>query len=411
MNGMGVLSDPALLGLFVLGTCLGGLVNLGVYRLAWFPRAISPWSAPLPEAPPRRWHDRLPIVGWLGLRREASLHGRGFWLRPAVVELACGIGLAALFWWEVRQNGLFGPGAPAAANADVAVRLFCHVVLFGLLLTASLIDVDEKTIPDAITIPGTWFGLVAAAVYPWSLLPDPSAMPATDFLRLTSPNPWPEGLDGFPHVVPLAWGLACWWLWNLSLMHRTWYARHGWLRAVRLCCARLRRERSTYRILVVGLIGSCGVAAAWLVGGVAWAGLLTALVGMLASGAVVWLIRVLGTAVLRREAMGFGDVTLMAMIGSFLGWQPCLIVFFFAPFAALLVGAFSLIVHRESEIPYGPFLCVIAVAVVVCWATVWERAEPIFALGWLLPIVLLMCLALMVPLLMLMRLVRLVFER
>jgi len=119
----------------------------------------------------------------------------------------------------------------------------------------------------------------------------------------------------------------------------------------------------------------------------------------------------LGTAVLRREAMGFGDVTLMAMIGSFLGWQPCLIVFFFAPFAALLVGAFSLIVHRESEIPYGPFLCVIAVAVVVCWATVWERAEPIFALGWLLPIVLLMCLALMVPLLMLMRLVRLVFER
>jgi hypothetical protein len=63
---------------FVLGTCVGGAVNLAIYRLAWHPRPISPWSWPDPSAPPRRIWDRLPIVGWLGLRREASLHGAGF---------------------------------------------------------------------------------------------------------------------------------------------------------------------------------------------------------------------------------------------------------------------------------------------------------------------------------------------
>ena len=39
-------------------------------------------------------------------------------------------------------------------------------------------------------------------------------------------------------------------------------------------------------------------------------------------------VRVLGSQVLRREAMGFGDVTLMAMIGAFLGWQAAVLTFF-----------------------------------------------------------------------------------
>ena len=342
-----------------------------------------------------------------------------------LVELLLGVGFAALHLWEIDRLGLILPGVPRPSTAVLHATCAAHLVLVSLMLVASLIDCDEKIIPDAITVPGTLAALLAAAICPWSLLPDmfrqakvgmlgnllesPPALPAYDFLRLTSPNPWDGSLDGFPRAWPLLIGLACWWLWCVALTHRTWYARHGWIRAFELMCARLRREASTWRILWMGLIGSGVVLVVWRVGGDSWAGLLSALVGMAASGGIIWAIRIIASAVLRREAMGFGDVTLMAMIGAFLGWQPCLIVFFLAPFAGLVLGLVSLILRRGPEIPYGPFLCMAALVVIAGWATLWEWAAPIFGLGSLLIPVMLMCLALMVPLLLLSRaLIRLV---
>ena len=106
--------EARLAAVFVLGACVGSAVNLAIYRLAWRPRPISPWSRPEPSAPPRRVWDRLPIFGWLGLRREAGLHGAGFWVRPMLLELLAGIGLAWLYWWEVVAAGLLPPGLPRA---------------------------------------------------------------------------------------------------------------------------------------------------------------------------------------------------------------------------------------------------------------------------------------------------------
>ncbi|MFH1920836.1 MAG: prepilin peptidase [Planctomycetota bacterium] len=411
--------------LFLLGTWIGSLVNLGVYRLAWHARAISPWSAPPADAPLRRRHDRVPILGWLGLRRESGLHGRGFWIRPMLVEVLSGVGFAALYWWEIGRLGLILPGVAPPSPAVLHAVYASHLVLISLMIVASLIDVDEKIIPDTITISGTLFALLAAAVCPRSLLPEmvrlanagmlddlfgpPAALPLPDFLRLTWPNVWPPWLDGFPHIWALAIGLACWWLWCVALMHRTWYSRHGWVRAFELLCARLRREASTWRILRMGLIGSAGIAGVWYVGGDRWAGLLSALVGMAASGGIIWAIRIIGSAVLRREAMGFGDVTLMAMIGAFLGWQPCLIVFFLAPFAGLVMGLASLVLRRGPEIPYGPFLCLAALVVLVRWVTLWELTAWYFGLGWSLILVILLCLILMVPLLIVSRMIRTAF--
>ncbi len=77
------------------------------------------------------------------------------------------------------------------------------------MLVASLIDVDEKTIPDAIAVPGTLLGLAAAALYPWSLLPANVAGPPDDFfLRLTSPKPWVGWLDGRPTSDRSGWRWA-----------------------------------------------------------------------------------------------------------------------------------------------------------------------------------------------------------
>jgi prepilin signal peptidase PulO-like enzyme (type II secretory pathway) len=406
-----------LAGLFVFGVGLGSLINLGVYTLSWETRLISPWWRPSHHAPPRYWQDRVPILGWLGLRRETDLHGKGFWIRPMVLEIVCGVGLAALYWWEICEFGLLPQSVPAGlagnAMAVVHAQYLCHVVLFSLMIVASLIDVDEKIIPDTITVPGTLVGLLAAAAYPWSLLPESILLfrqhVEIQFLRTTSPNAWPNGLAGYPQPWSLVIGLGCWAAWCFALMPRTWYSRHGWVRAFGLMIARLRRESHTWLIGLMGLLGAACIAAVWFHGASHWIGLLSALVGMAASGGIVWAVRVIGTKALGREAMGFGDVTLMAMIGAFLGWQACLAVFFLAPFAGLLIGVLNLIFRRDHEIPYGPFLCLAAVGVVIAWIRVWEIGVPYFRLGWVVPLVIVACLAVMAVLLTLIRLIKLAF--
>ncbi len=405
--------------LFVLGLVAGALANVAIYRLAWHWRPIDPWFAPAPEAPPRRWWDRIPVVGWWGLRREAGLHGHGFWIRPMAVELFFALALVGLYAWEIGRLGLLHPQAPAWVGQVNLHRLhaafLAHALLLWLVVTTSLVDIDEKTIPDALTVPGTLAGLLLAAAVPFSLLPvpwrgvGPQGVQQIEFgfLTLVSPHVWHGWVQDLGHPRLLAAGLACWWLWCVALLHRTWYSRHGWCRAAALMLARLARSPSTPRILLMGALGTLGIVAVWRYGGLHWVALLSALVGMAGGATVVWTVRVLGTLALRREAMGFGDVTLMAALGAFLGWQGILMVFFLAPLAGIAIGVPIVVLRRDSEIPYGPYLCLAAAGIVVFWARLWMAVEPYFlVLGVWIPVVVGVCLALLPVILVIIRLGR-----
>ena len=399
-----------LLGFFLLGVGVAAALNLAVYRLAWMQRSISPWSAPLTGAPRRRTADRVPIFGWWGLARESALHGRGFWIRPLVVELLTGCLFGGLYYWEVQRQALFPmfragvAAAPALVAGDlqavIHAQLFAHLLLFSLMIAASLIDLDEQTIPDAITIPGTVAGLVVAAALPWSLLPAETwqlaAGPSIEFLTCTSPEAWPDWLDRAPRLGPLAIGLACWTLWCGGILPRRWNTRHGWRTAVRVFVHRLRVERLSYLVAVGWLLGAVAIALVAARGSAAsWAALLTALVGVAAGGGMIWIVRAIGAFTLKREAMGFGDVMLMSLIGAFIGWQGVLIVFFLAPFLGLVNGVLQWTLHREPEIPYGPYLCLATFFVILKWPWLWDRGYDLFALGWLLPALLAVCFLLM----------------
>lgn len=76
--------------------------------------------------------------------------------------------------------------------------------------------------------------------------------------------------------------------------------------------------------------------------------------------------------------MGFGDVTLMAMAGAWLGWQACLLACVLAVFIGLAHGLAQLLRHAESELPFGPSLCLGLVIVVIAWRPLWEAAGPQF---------------------------------
>ena len=95
------------------------------------------------------------------------------------------------------------------------------------------------------------------------------------------------------------------------------------------------------------------------------AGLLGSVFGFMIGGGVVWATRILGTLAFGREAMGLGDVHLMAAVGAMLGWMSPTIAFFVAPFFGLAWAIARLLIHRSREIPYGPFLSVATVLVMV----------------------------------------------
>lgn len=396
--------------LVALGLAAGSGINWAIYALAWFPRPISPWQKPAPTAPPRHFVDFLPVAGWLGLRREASIHGTGFWVRPLLIELICGVGLAALYWWEISGHLLpriAGIALPPALPLQPMLhqQFAAHAVLFGLMLVATFIDFDEKTIPDEITIPGAIVGLLLAALWPLSHLPvavpGPLGAPTIGNLLLTSSNQWPEWLNTWRGLVLGAGGFVAW---CLVLIPALCTLRRGWKKAFQFYFATLFRGSAWWKMLLLAAIGSGTIAAVWGRGDASWRALMTAITGMLFGGGLIWAVRIVGTVALRKEAMGFGDVTLMAMIGAFLGWQASLIVFFLSPFAALVVSVAQWLFTGRRDIAFGPYLCLAALVVVVKWNDIWHGfAGPIFAMGWLVPALVGVCLMLMMGLLMLWR--------
>ncbi len=101
------------------------------------------------------------------------------------------------------------------------------------------------------------------------------------------------------------------------------------------------------------------------------------LIGFVAGGLVIWLIAFIGSAIMRKKAMGMGDVKLMAIIGLYLGAFPELpMVIALSAFSGAIIGTLLIATgkkDRKSPIPYGPFIAVAAVVVLLWGDPLWEK--------------------------------------
>ncbi len=88
---------------------------------------------------------------------------------------------------------------------------------------------------------------------------------------------------------------------------------------------------------------------------------LNSFLGAVAGGATIYAMGMLGEFAFKKEAMGGGDVKLLAMIGSFIGWKMVLLAFFIAPLFGSIVGVIVKIRQGKDIIPYGPYLSLAAV--------------------------------------------------
>jgi leader peptidase (prepilin peptidase)/N-methyltransferase len=96
---------------------------------------------------PIAWHENIPVLSYLLLRGKCSACGAGYGPRYLLVELFTGV----LFYVCVLRWG-----------GTLTALAWCG--LCAALLTLALIDWDTTLLPDDITLPLLWSGLVVAAL-------------------------------------------------------------------------------------------------------------------------------------------------------------------------------------------------------------------------------------------------------
>jgi len=155
--------------LAVLGVCVGSFLNVVIHRLPlmlernWrqesadvlgvklevLPETVS-LSKPASRCPhckrAIKWHENLPVISYLALRGRCAGCRASISARYPVIEIATGV-LFGLVGWR------FG--------ATPVALLWCAFV--ATLVALAAIDWDTTLLPDNMTIPLLWSGLVASA--------------------------------------------------------------------------------------------------------------------------------------------------------------------------------------------------------------------------------------------------------
>jgi len=159
----------------ILGLLFGSFLNVVIHRLPkmmerrWAQECAELSGQPAPEGKPFNlvtprshcptcqtpihWYQNVPVLSWLALRGRCGQCGAGISARYPLVELVTG----GLFAYSFARHGL-----------SVSTLAWC---LFAAALVAlAFIDWDTTLLPDDITLPLLWGGLIAAALQ-WTSVP------------------------------------------------------------------------------------------------------------------------------------------------------------------------------------------------------------------------------------------------
>ncbi len=358
--------------LFLLGACTGSFLNVVVWRLPRGESLISPPSHCTSCGKAIRWYDNIPIFSWFILRGKCRNCGAGFSIRYCLTELFTAIMFVGLYWaYFILQVRSLLPGFEHGGWVVYAGSIY----LLCMLLVSAMIDAQYWIIPLSVTYSAVIVGLILGAISPVILPVDGSEL---WFLVPYASPKIAAGASGA--VLGLLTGLLMIKIGVIKRSFADWEAQQAELGKDEVdnitagdfdnadINIRLEMLREIVFLLPAVLLG---LGFMWLAGGqtnlAQWwagiienhkwlAGLLGSVFGYIIGAAVVWATRILGSLAFGREAMGLGDVHLMAAVGAILGWVCPILAFFIAPFFGLGWAIVRLITQGKREIPYGPFL-------------------------------------------------------
>lgn len=224
---------------FALGSIVGSFLNVCIFRL---PQSISIFS-PRSFCPhchePIKFYDNIPILSFILLKGKCRSCKKSISIQYPAVESFNGL-LYGVFYNEL----------------GICADFFIYSLFASSLLVISVIDLRHRIIPDVITIPGIFLGLLTSSF--------------------------------------------------------------------------------SYRI-----------------------NFLESFIGTILGGGLLLVVGLGYELFRKKEGMGGGDVKLLAMIGSFLGWKAVLLVIFVASLSGSIIGILWLILKgkgRDYAIPFGPYL-------------------------------------------------------
>ncbi len=382
------------------GGCVGSFLNVVIYRLPEGKSIVKPRSRCPKCGHCLAWHDNVPVFGWLWLRGKCRYCKEPISFQYPLIEAITALMFAGLFviYYQTMLRPQFGVQGFTATWPVFIV----HLVLLAALLASTVIDAKLSIIPPIIP----WVVTVVALI----------VLPLAVFMFIytkqqTSLPPWLQGTPLVIGLMPIApplgttaagaglLGLAVSLiLLKLKVIPLS-FADYDKLYEVHLKEHENAEEvpwfhypharREVLKECLFVFFPTIGfLLGAWLGprGPMGWPWWLLVLGGVvegyLIGAALVWFTRIFGSLLFGKEAMGLGDVHLLAAIGAVLGPGEAVPVFFIAPFfgltaAIMMYGIASVLKKHFQPIPYGPYLAGAAVVVMIWREPIMEFIRPL----------------------------------
>jgi leader peptidase (prepilin peptidase)/N-methyltransferase len=83
---------------------------------------------------------------------------------------------------------------------------------------------------------------------------------------------------------------------------------------------------------------------------------LQSVVGAVVGFTLLWIVGAAGTRIFKEDAMGGGDIKMMAMVGAFLGWEGVLLTTFLGALLGTLIFVPLSVIGKKRLVPFGVFL-------------------------------------------------------
>ncbi|MBP9854229.1 MAG: prepilin peptidase [Candidatus Omnitrophica bacterium] len=313
---------------FMLGIIIGSFLNVCIFRWPLEQSVVTPRSKCFSCQTPIAWYDNIPLLSYVLLAGKCRNCKAKFSIQYFLIELLTGLTFVGFYLYYGLDSVLIP-----------------YLFMVSCFIIATFVDFGHRIIPDQVSVGGLFVGLIFSFIFPnlhqvddqtifygrWMMRVLFGLLIAASLLdhffsrnKETVEDPEAKNFEFWTMTIVIT-----------AIIYDLF---------IEFIFPSFKKNILTSHFLSL----DAGV------------------IGFMLGGGFIYGMGVLGDFLFKKEAMGGGDVKLLAMIGAFLGWKATLLAFFIAPFFGALFGLIEKIRTKDTTIAYGPFLVLGALMALFC---------------------------------------------